>query len=140
MKILIETHRLLRRMGIYVAWSTMEVVQLTGKKRSSVLKRLHKLESVDIVEKRIDEERRFYWLVLFIPDKPQAPKLWRESKSIYELQAEKEDGNDRVGSSYDEGFGLHSTGTSGSDEGSAKRNEGRTDGSISEGYHRDEGS
>ncbi len=32
MKILIETFRLLRRMGIYVAWSTMEVVKLTGKK------------------------------------------------------------------------------------------------------------
>jgi len=62
------------------------------KKRSSVLKRLHKLESVNIVEKRIDEERRFYWLVLYIPERPPAPKLWKESKSIYELQEEKDNG------------------------------------------------
>ncbi len=127
MKILIETHRLLRRMGIYVAWSTMEVVELTGKKRSSVLKRLHKLESVGIVEKRIDEERRFYWLVLFIPDKPLAPKLWRESKSIYELQAEK---NDELRRGNDEGLRVYITGASRSTEYTTKGDEGNTNGQV----------
>ena len=88
MKILIETYRLLRKMGLYKAWSTMEVVQLTGKKRSSVLKRLHKLESVGIITKKTDSERKFYWKVLKIPDRPKTPKLWRESKSIYDLKKE----------------------------------------------------
>lgn len=129
MKILIETYRLLRRMGIYQAWSTMEVVQLTGKKRSSVLKRLHKLESIDIVEKRIDEERRFYWLVLFIPDKPLAPKLWKESKSIYELQAEKDDG---IRGSDDKGLRVYITGASRSTEYTPKGNEGNTNGQVPE--------
>ncbi len=86
MKILIETFRLLRKMGIYQAWSTMEVVNLTKKKRSSVLKRLHKLERVGIVECKTDEDRRFYWKVLSIPEKPKAPKLWKESLSLNELK------------------------------------------------------
>lgn len=90
MKILIETYRLLRKMGIYRAWSTMEVVELTGKKRSSVLKRLHKLESAKIIECKTDEERRYYWRVLLIPNKPKAPKLWIESKSINELKMEED--------------------------------------------------
>jgi len=86
MKILIETYRLLRKMGIYKAWSTMEVVELTKKKRSSVLKRLHKLEHAKIINCKTDEERKFYWIVKSIPDKPRAPKLWRESKSLIELE------------------------------------------------------
>lgn len=90
MKILIETFRLLRRMGIYRAWSTMEVVKLTNKKRSSVLKRLHKLKNAKIIECKTDEERKFYWKVTEIPKKPKAPRLWKESKSIYELEAEKQ--------------------------------------------------
>ena len=67
----------------------MEVVKLTGKKRSSVLKRLHKLESADIIECKTDEERRYYWRVKDIPEKPNAPKLWIESKSIYDINKEK---------------------------------------------------
>jgi hypothetical protein len=98
-------------MGTYKAWSTMEVVKLTGKKRSSVLKRLHKLEGVGIVEKRIDSERRFYWLVLYIPDKPPAPKLWRESKSIYEL--EQSDNEDGIRECDDKGCRIYSTRTCG---------------------------
>ena len=89
MKILIETYRLLRKMGIFKAWSTMEVVTLTKKKRSSVLKRLHKLEKAGIIACKTDEERKFYWMVNTIPDKPRAPKLWKESKSLIELEAEK---------------------------------------------------
>lgn len=88
MKILIETYRLLRKMGLYRAWSTMEIVKLTGKKRSSVLKRLHKLESAGIMDKKTDEERKFFWKVIYYPEKPKAPKLWKESKSIYELEEE----------------------------------------------------
>ena len=71
----------------------MEVVELTGKKRSSVLKRLHKLEKAKIVEKKMDQERKFYWKVIHIPPKPIAPILWRESKSIIELAEEKEHDN-----------------------------------------------
>ncbi len=88
MKILIETYRLLRKMGLYRAWSTMEIVKLTKKKRSSVLKRLHKLENAGIIECKTDEERKFFWKVKFFPKKPNAPKLWKESKSIYELKEE----------------------------------------------------
>ena len=86
MKILIETHRLLHKMGIYQAWSTMEVVKLTKKKRSSVLKRLHKLERAGIIQCKTNEERKFYWKVNYIPEKPRAPKLWKPSLSIYELK------------------------------------------------------
>lgn len=86
MKILIETYRLLRKMGIYRAWSTMEVVNLTKKKRSSVLKRLHKLENAKIIDCKTDEERKFYWKVNYIPKKPKAPRLWKESRSIYEIE------------------------------------------------------
>lgn len=75
-------------MGIYKAWSTMEVVKLTNKKRSSVLKRLHKLERSKIISCKTDQERKFFWKVNYIPDKPKVPKLWRESKSIYELAEE----------------------------------------------------
>ena len=76
-------------MGVYQAWSTMEVVNLTKKKRSSVLKRLHKLEKAGIIKYKTDEERKFYWMVNYIPKKPKTPKLWKESKSIYELEEEK---------------------------------------------------
>jgi len=132
MKILIETHRLLRKMGIYKAWSTMEVVKLTGKKRSSVLKRLHKLEGVDIVEKRIDSERRFYWLVKHIPDKPVAPKLWKESKSIYELQEEQE--RNELERNDDKRFGIYSSGISGFNAGSTEGDAGIPNGSVPKEY------
>jgi len=89
LKILIETYRLLRKMGTFKAWSTMEIVNLTKKKRSSVLKRLHKLEKAGIIYCKTDEERKFYWIVKHVPDKPRAPKLWKESKSLIELEAEK---------------------------------------------------
>jgi hypothetical protein len=119
-------------MGIYKAWSTMEVVELTGKKRSSVLKRLHKLEGVDIVEKRIDDERRFYWLVLLIPDKPTAPKLWKESKSIYELETEEKDV--KLNGSNDKGFGIYSSGASRSITQPIKERQGISDGPVPERY------
>ena len=92
MKILIETFRLIRKMGIYQAWSTMEVVTLANKKRSSVLKRLHKLENADIMEKKMDEERKFFWMVKYIPERPKTPILWRESKSLIELEEERKNG------------------------------------------------
>ena len=90
MKILIETYRLIRKMGKYRAWATMEVVDLTGKKRSSVLKRLHKLEKASIVEKKMDQERKFYWKILEIPNKPIAPRLWKESCSLEEIKEKNE--------------------------------------------------
>lgn len=116
-------------MGVYQAWSTMEVVKLTGKKRSSVLKRLHKLESVGIVEKRVDEERRFFWLVLYIPERPVAPKLWKESKSIYELQSDT-----NVNGSQDihvSRHGLHATGTGGLGWSTTERDSGNSNGPLS---------
>ena len=76
-------------MGIYQAWSTMEVVTLANKKRSSVLKRLHKLENADIMEKKMDEERKFFWMVKYIHERPKTPILWRESKSLIELEEER---------------------------------------------------
>ena len=90
MKILNETYRLIRKMGIYKAWSTMEVVKLTGKKRSSVLKRLHKLVYAKIITKKMNDERKFYWYVNYIPNRPKAPRLWKESKSLIELAHERE--------------------------------------------------
>ena len=92
MKILNETYRLIRKMGIYKAWSTMEVVKLTGKKRSSVLKRLHKLEDAKILSNKMNDERKFYWKVNYIPDRPKTPKLWKESKSLIELEEERKHG------------------------------------------------
>ena len=76
-------------MGIYQAWSTMEVVTLANKKRSSVLKRLHKLENADIMEKKMDEERKFLWMVKYITERPKTTILWRESKSLIELEEER---------------------------------------------------
>lgn len=70
------------------AWSTLEIVDITKKQRCAVLKRLHRLENAKIVEKRMGKDQKFYWKVCNMPDKPKAPKIWKESKSIYQLEEE----------------------------------------------------
>ncbi len=90
MKIPIETFRLLRKMGTMKAWSTLEIVDITKKQRCAVLKRLHRLENAKIVEKRMGKDQKFYWKVVNMPDKPLAPKIWKESKSLVELAEEAE--------------------------------------------------
>ncbi len=86
MKILIETYRLLRKMGIYKAWSTVEIVEMVNRQRCAVLKRLHRLEDAKVIEKRLGPDQKFYWKVAKLPDKPPAPKLWKESLSLVELE------------------------------------------------------
>jgi hypothetical protein len=88
MKIPIETYRLLRQMGTMRAWSTLEIVDKTKKQRCAVLKRLHRLENAGIVEKRMGQDQKFYWKVRQMPEKPKAPKIWKESKSLTELAEE----------------------------------------------------
>ena len=73
-------------MGLFKAYSTLEIVQMTGKQRCAVLKRLHRLENAGLIEERAGDNGEFYWLVLKIPDKPEPPKIWRESLSITELK------------------------------------------------------
>lgn len=75
-------------MGTMHAWSTLEIVDITKKQRCAVLKRLHRLENAKIVEKRMGKDQKFYWKVCNMPDKPKAPKIWKESKSIYQLEEE----------------------------------------------------
>jgi len=70
------------------AWSTLEIVDITKKQRCAVLKRLHRLENANIVEKRMGKDQKFYWKVKAMPEKPKAPKIWKESKSIYDIEAE----------------------------------------------------
>ena len=86
MKILIETYRLLRKMGVYKAWSTVEIVEMVNRQRCAVLKRLHRLEDAKVIEKRLGPDQKFYWKVVEIPDKPPAPKLWKESLSLADLE------------------------------------------------------
>jgi len=88
MKILIPTYRLLRKMGIYKAWSTVEIVDMVGKQRCAVLKRLHRLEDAKIVEKRLGADQKFYWIVIKMPDRPEPMKIWREPKAINEMTPE----------------------------------------------------
>jgi hypothetical protein len=75
-------------MGTVRAWSTLEIVDKTKKQRCAVLKRLHRLENAGIVEKRMGKDQRFYWLVVNMPPRPKAPKIWKESKSLVELEEE----------------------------------------------------
>jgi hypothetical protein len=75
-------------MGIMKAWSTLEIVDITKKQRCAVLKRLHRLENANIVEKRMGKDQKFYWKVKEMPEKPKAPKIWKESKSIYQIEEE----------------------------------------------------
>lgn len=89
MKIPIETYRLLRKMGTMRAWSTLEIVDITKKQRCAVLKRLHRLENAKIVEKRMGKDQKFYWKVSSMPEKPKAPKIWKESKSLVQLEEER---------------------------------------------------
>lgn len=86
MQLHIDTYRLLRKIGKYKALTTMEIVELTGRKRSSVLKRLHKLEKAGYMENKMDEDRKFYWKVIKIPEKPKPKLIKRESLSLEELK------------------------------------------------------
>lgn len=75
MKILIETYHLLKKMGKYKAWSTMDIVKMTKRERCSVLKRLHKLEDAGYVEKKTTMDGKFYWIVIKYPEKPKGKKI-----------------------------------------------------------------
>lgn len=92
MKIVIETYRLLQKMGPYKAYSTVEIVEMTGKQRCAVLKRLHRLEKAGIMEKRTDSNGSFYWKVLNMPARPIPPKVWIEPKSVFEKTGKTSDG------------------------------------------------
>lgn len=74
---------------MYRAYSTLEIVDMTKKQRCAVLKRLHRLENAKIVEKRMGPDQKFYWKVKEMPEKPKAPKIWKESKSIYQIEEER---------------------------------------------------
>ncbi len=88
MKIIIETYRLLRKMGMFNAYSTQEIVDMTKKQRCAVLKRLHRLETGGFVEAKPGENAELYWRVIKMPNKPAPLKVWKESKSLTELAAE----------------------------------------------------
>ena len=77
MKILIETYRLLRKMGMNKAYSTLELVGLKGNQRCSVLKQLHRLEEAGLLVKKINSNGEFYWKVHEYPTKPQPKKQWK---------------------------------------------------------------
>jgi predicted transcriptional regulator len=62
-------------MGKYKAWSTMDVVKLTGRERCSVLKRLHKLKNAGFIEKKETMDGKFFWIVVKYPEKPPAKKI-----------------------------------------------------------------
>ena len=75
-------------MGIYKAWSTVELVDMVKKQRCAVLKRLHRLEDAHIVEKRLGPDQKFYWKVIKMPDKPIPQKIWIEPKAFSEMTPE----------------------------------------------------
>ena len=75
MKIITPTYRLLRKLGLYKAWSTLEIVDKTKKQRCAVLKRLHRLEEAGIIEKRLGPDQKFYWKVIKMPVKPPPVKI-----------------------------------------------------------------
>ncbi len=85
MKIVIETYRLLMKMGTFKAYSTVEIVEMTKRQRCAVLKRLHRLEAAGLIEKRLGQDGGFFWKVIKVPEKPTPPTLWKEPKSIYEM-------------------------------------------------------
>ena len=89
MKIIIETYRLLRKMGTYCAYSTYDIVKMKVHQRCSVLKQLHRLEKAGYLEKKTGKDNEFYWKVKEMPNKPEGPKLWKESKSFVELEEER---------------------------------------------------
>ncbi len=39
---------------------------------------MHRLKDAKIVEKRLGPNQKFYWIVVNMPDKPQAQKIWKE--------------------------------------------------------------
>ena len=79
MKVIIETYRLLRKMGLFRAYSTHDIVSMKSHQRCSVLKQLHRLEKAGYIEKKTGSDNEFYWIVKEIPDKPKAMELWKES-------------------------------------------------------------
>lgn len=85
MRIRIETYRLCRKMGLYSAWTTAEIIKLVGRNRESVMRKLHNLTDAKYMEKKRSCSGYFYWRVREYPPRPVAKKLWREPKSIYEL-------------------------------------------------------
>lgn len=88
MKILIDTYLLLKRMGLYKAYTTLEIVDMVNKQRCAVLKRLHRLAAAGYLEYREGKNQTLYWKVTKIPIKPKPPKRWKESKSLKELEEE----------------------------------------------------
>lgn len=88
MKIVIDTYNLLRELGLYKAYTTLEIVAKVGKQRCAVLKRLHRLEKAGYLEYREGPNQTIYWKVKKFPIKPKPPRVWKESKSIKELQEE----------------------------------------------------
>jgi len=87
MNIVIDTYHFLRRMGVYKAYSTLEIVDMVKAQRCAVLKRLHRLEEAKIIESKLNEENQtLYWKVIKLPEKPVSPKMWKESLSLKEMQ------------------------------------------------------
>ena len=89
MKIIIDTYRLLRKMGLFKAYSTYDIVKMKMHQRCSVLKQLHRLEKAGLLEKKTGKDNEFYWKVKTIPEKPEGPKPWTESKSLIQLEEER---------------------------------------------------
>jgi len=94
LKILIDTYLLLKRMGLYKAYTTLEIVDVVKKQRCAVLKRLHRLSKAGYLEFREGKNQTLYWKVVKIPDKPKPPRRWKESKSLAELAEEEKLKND----------------------------------------------
>ncbi len=86
MKIIIETYRLLRKMGLFKAYSTHDIVNMKSHQRCSVLKQLHRLEKSGFLEKKTGSDNEFYWIVKDIPGKPEPVVLWKESTALADLE------------------------------------------------------
>ena len=76
-------------MGLYKAWTTVEIVEVVQKQRCAVLKRLHRLHKAGLLEYREGPNQTIYWKVKQFPPKPEPPKVWKESKSLQQLAEEK---------------------------------------------------
>ena len=86
MKVIIETYRLLRKMGLFKAYSTHDIVSMKSHQRCSVLKQLHRLEKAGYLEKKTGSDNEFYWIVKDVPNKPKPVTLWKESIAVSELE------------------------------------------------------
>jgi len=78
-------------MGIYKAWSTVEIVDMVKKQRCAVLKRLHRLKDAGVVEKRLGPDQKFYWKVIKMPGRPEPKKIWKEPKAFNEMTKEEQE-------------------------------------------------